>query len=77
MIISLLLGALIGWIAGQLMGSKGGIIRSILLGLAGSMVGNFVAGSVGIGAHNSVGAILIGVGGACLVILIGRWLFGK
>ena len=77
MLISLLIGALIGWLAGRLMGSKGGLIRNILLGLAGSAVGNYIATSVGLGPTTSIGAILIGVGGACLLILVGRWLFGK
>jgi len=77
MLISLLLGALMGWLAGKLMGSKGGFIRNIILGLAGSAVGNYLATSLGVGATNSVGSLLIGVGGACLLILVGRWLFGK
>lgn len=77
MLISLLLGALMGWLAGKLMGSKGGLIRNIILGLAGSAVGNYIATSLGVGATNSVGSLLIGVGGACLLILVGRWLFGK
>ena len=72
MICSLILGALIGWIAGKLMGSRGGLIRNLILGVVGSAVGNWLAGTV---ATGSVGAILIGVGGACVVILIARWLF--
>jgi uncharacterized membrane protein YeaQ/YmgE (transglycosylase-associated protein family) len=75
MIYSLLLGALIGWIAGKLMHSKGGLIRNIILGIVGSGVGNWLAGFLGICASGSVGAVLIGVGGACVVILICRWLF--
>ena len=54
MICSLILGALIGWIASKLMGSRGGLIRNLILGVVGSAVG---------------------VGGACVVILIARWLF--
>ena len=38
-------------------------------------VGNWLAGTIGIAATGSVGAILIGVGGACVVILVARWLF--
>lgn len=75
MIISLLLGGLIGWIASKLMDTKGGLVRNILLGIVGSGVGNFLAGCIGIGATGSIGAILIGVGGACVVILLCRWLF--
>lgn len=40
MICSLILGALIGWIAGKLMGSRGGLIRNLILGVVGSAVGN-------------------------------------
>lgn len=32
MICSLILGALIGWIASKLMGSRGGLIRNLILG---------------------------------------------
>lgn len=77
MIISLLLGALTGWIAGRIMKSSGGFLRNILLGIVGSGVGNWLAGAIGIVAKNSVGSILIGVGGACVVILLCRLLFGK
>ena len=41
MICSLILGALIGWIAGKLMGSRGGLIRNLILGVVGSAVGNW------------------------------------
>ena len=73
MIYSILVGALIGWIASRLMGGKKGLLRYLILGVAGS--GNFLAGAIGIAARNSIGAILIGVGGACVVILVCRWLF--
>ena len=75
MICSLILGALIGWIASKLMCSCGGLLRNLILGVAGSAVGNWLAGAIGIAATDSVGAILIGVGGACVVILVARWLF--
>ena len=32
---SLILGALIGWIASKLMGSRGGLIRNLILGVVG------------------------------------------
>ena len=44
---SLILGALIGWIAGKLMGSRGGLIRNLILGVVGSAVGNWLAGAIG------------------------------
>lgn len=45
MIYSLILGALIGWIASKLMGSRGGLIRNLILGVVGSAVGNWLAGA--------------------------------
>ena len=75
MIWSIIVGGIIGWLAGKLMNSKGGILRNIILGIVGSGVGNWLAGTIGIAATGSVGAILIGVGGACVVILVARWLF--
>ena len=68
MIYSLILGALIGWIASKLMGSRGGLIRNLILGVVGSAVGNWLAGTIGIAATGSDGANLIRVGGACLEI---------
>ena len=75
MLASLIVGGLIGWLAGKLMDSKGGVLRNIILGIVGSGVGNWLAGAVGLVAQNSLGSFLIGVGGACVVILICRWLF--
>ncbi len=40
MIYSILVGALIGWIASRLMGGKKGLMRYLILGVAGSAVGN-------------------------------------
>ena len=75
MIWSIIVGGLIGWLAGKLMNCRGGVLRNILLGIVGSGVGNWLAGAIGLVARNSLGSFLIGVGGACVVILICRWLF--
>ena len=40
MIWSIIVGGVIGWLAGKLMGSKGGVLRNIILGIVGSGVGN-------------------------------------
>ena len=51
-----------------------GLIAAIS-GNAGIFLFLVLLGTIGIAATGSVGAILIGVGGACVVILIARWLF--
>ena len=75
MIWSIIVGGLIGWLAGKLMNSKGGLLRNIILGIVGSGVGNWLAGAICLVARNSLGSFLIGLGGACVVILVCRWLF--
>ena len=75
MLWSLIVGGIIGWLAGKLMKSKGGLLRNILLGIVGSGVGNWLASTIGLVAQNSLGSFLIGVGGACVVILLCRLLF--
>jgi len=73
----LLFGALVGWLAGFIMKSKRSLLRNIILGIAGSFVGGFIAsllgfGNLGGGYSFDIFNILISVGGACLVIFIAR-----
>ena len=75
MIWALILGGIIGWIAGKLMHSRGGILRNIILGIVGSAVGSWLSGTIGIAATVTIGSVIIGVAGACVVILVARWLF--
>ena len=73
----LLFGAVVGWLAGLIMGSRGSLLRNIILGIIGSFVGGFVASLLG---HGSLGAdfsfnvanLLISIGGACLFIFLAR-----
>ena len=44
MLWSIIVGGIIGWLAGKLMGSRGGVLRNIILGIVGSGVGNWMAG---------------------------------
>jgi len=79
MIISILLwllfGALVGWLAGIIMKSKKTLFWNIVFGIIGSFIGGFVASFLGFGSLSGgfsfdVINILISVGGACLLILI-------
>lgn len=74
-IISLLMGALVGWIAGKIMNSDGTLLRNIVVGIIGSFVGSFVFGLVGLAAYGFIGNLVVSVVGACLFIWIGRKLF--
>ena len=74
MIGAIIMGALVGWIAGKLMNMEGGLLRNIVVGVIGSFVGSLVFGLVGFSAHS---LLLVGIVGACIFIWLGRKLFRK
>ncbi|MDR3238018.1 MAG: GlsB/YeaQ/YmgE family stress response membrane protein, partial [Spirochaetia bacterium] len=41
-IIWLIIGAFVGWLAGLIMKSEGGLLYNIILGIVGSAVGGFI-----------------------------------
>ena len=72
-IITILAGALIGWIASMIMKTNAsmGAIANIIAGIIGAFVGSFIAPLLGFaprGAEFNVPALLFGVLGACIVI---------
>ena len=72
---TLIMGALVGWIAGKLMDMEGSLLRNIVVGVAGSVVGSLVFGSAGLYAYGVFANLLVSIAGACLFIWIGRKLF--
>ncbi|NCB51364.1 MAG: GlsB/YeaQ/YmgE family stress response membrane protein [Clostridia bacterium] len=77
-IVTILIGALAGWLAGLIMKTKGGFWFNAVLGIVGSFVGYLLAGFIGITASRvSIGGVLISVAGACIVIWLVRTISGK
>lgn len=72
---ALVMGALVGWIAGKLMNVEGGLLRNIVIGVIGSFVGSAVFGLPGFYAYGWFADLVVGVAGACLFIWLGRKLF--
>lgn len=72
MIGALIVGALAGWIAGELMHVEGGLLRNIALGLVGGFVGRALFGVIGFHASGLVADIIVGVVGACAFIWLAR-----
>jgi len=71
----LLFGALVGWLAGIIMKSKKTLLWNIIFGIIGSFIGGFIASFLGFGSLSGgfsfdVINILISVGGACLLIFL-------
>lgn len=79
LIVYLAVGALVGWAAGKIMKSKGGLLRNMIVGIVGSALGGWVADLIGLGRGSvlSVGGMLIAIGGACLLIILCRMVLGK
>ena len=72
-ILWLLFGAAAGWLASKLMDSNTGMLTNILLGRIGSLVGGGIARLIGIYTRDfSLGALLIAILGACLLIFVYR-----
>jgi uncharacterized membrane protein YeaQ/YmgE (transglycosylase-associated protein family) len=66
----LLIGGVIGWLAGLIVRGRGfGIIGDIIVGIVGAMLGGWIAGVMGLYTSSSVGAFLVALAGA--VILVG------
>ena len=69
-IVFILIGALIGCIAGKIMGhEKQGFIRNALLGLIGSVVGSWIGNLLKIGG-GWISGLILSVAGACLVMFL-------
>lgn len=70
LIISILIGAVSGWLAGKIMKDEGSLIRNIIVGVLGGLIGGLILGLLGISSSNIIGSIIISVIGACLLIFI-------
>ena len=71
-IIILLVGALVGWLAGMIMRSGGGIIFDIVIGVVGALIAGFLFGGGAsiINAPLNLMAILYSLLGAMLLLAI-------
>jgi len=66
----LLIGGVIGWLAGLITRGRGfGIIGDIVIGIVGAMLGGWMAGVLGLYTGSSFGAFLLALVGA--VVLVG------
>ena len=74
-VIWILLGAVAGWIAGQIMKGRGlGTVGNIIVGIVGSFIGGWLAGQLGIpGAVTggfSVASVITAVAGASVLLFV-------
>jgi len=80
-IIWILIGALVGWLAGRVMGVRKGLILTILVGIVGAFGGGWLARLVvndllSISITNNIVATIVYIAGAvvvaCLIIVLLR-----
>ncbi|UPW18302.1 GlsB/YeaQ/YmgE family stress response membrane protein [Agarivorans sp. TSD2052] len=70
-IIWLLIGAVAGWLAGNIMKGDGfGLVGNIVVGIVGSVVGGFVFGLLGFGTTSMLGSLITAVAGAVILLYI-------
>ncbi|HYN87201.1 MAG TPA: GlsB/YeaQ/YmgE family stress response membrane protein [Ardenticatenaceae bacterium] len=78
---SLIVGAIAGWLAGQVWRGGGfGLIGNIIVGIIGALVGNFLAGLLGLGGTASGGiiwGIIIATIGAVVLLWIINMVTGR
>ena len=67
-IISILIGALSGWLAGLIMKTANNFWINIILGIVGGVIGKLLLGLVGLSPSGYLGVIIASVLGACIII---------
>ncbi len=71
LVIFLAIGAVAGWLAGNLMKGGGfGLLINIVIGIIGAVLGGFVFGLLGISAGGLTGSIVTATAGAMLLLFI-------
>ncbi|MGE5791580.1 MAG: GlsB/YeaQ/YmgE family stress response membrane protein [Bacteroidota bacterium] len=73
LIISLIIGGIIGWLASIVMKTNAqmGIIANVLVGVIGGALGHWLAGALGIAA-GGIGGFLVSLAGAIILIVLLR-----
>jgi uncharacterized membrane protein YeaQ/YmgE (transglycosylase-associated protein family) len=73
LIIFLLIGAIAGWLAGQIMKGGGyGLVGDIIVGIIGAFIGGWLFGRLGIAAGGIIGMIIAATVGAIILIALLR-----
>ena len=71
-LISLIIGGIVGWLASIVMKTNAqmGIIANVLVGIVGSLLGNWLAGVLGLAPSGGILRFVISLIGAIVLILI-------
>ena len=76
----IVVGAIAGFLANQVMGSREGLLMTVVLGIVGGLVGGYLAATVfkmGTVDGINIESIVVAVIGAIIVVLVYRMLVGR
>jgi len=69
----IVVGIVIGWLAGHLVKGRGmGVLMDLIVGVVGSVLGGWIFGLLGLSAYGLVGQLVMGVVGAVVLLLLIR-----
>ena len=73
-ILWIIFGAIVGWVASMVMGSRGGLLWDIVVGIVGAVIGGFIMSLFGYGDVNGFNlySFIVALLGACILIAIVR-----
>jgi uncharacterized membrane protein YeaQ/YmgE (transglycosylase-associated protein family) len=67
----LIIGAVAGWLAGQLMRGGGfGLIGNIIVGIVGAVIGGWFFSLLGLSADGTIGSLVTATVGAILLLFV-------
>lgn len=67
----LVIGALAGWLAGQVMRGAGfGLLGNIIVGIVGAVLGGLIFGAIGITFGGILGSLIGAFLGACILLFL-------
>ncbi len=71
LILWLALGAVAGWLAGNIMEGGGfGLVGNIVIGIIGAVIGGWIFGMLGIAAGGMFGSLITAVVGATVLLFV-------
>ncbi len=74
----LIIGAVAGWLAGQVMRGHGfGIWVDMIVGVVGAFIGRFLLSLIGLGAYGLIGELVVSFIGAVVLVGIIRMFSGN
>jgi uncharacterized membrane protein YeaQ/YmgE (transglycosylase-associated protein family) len=77
-ILFLIIGALAGWLAGQIMKGRGfGVIGNILVGVVGAFIGGFLFRVLGFAAFGLIAQLIMATIGALILLWIAGYVRKK